>query len=91
MSDQPKGGNPYLSGPISAVFARTAAPIVLFMLVSGLFTVVDAIFLGRVAVDFYAQQIGARLEDATSFARYLGGSSVLGWWNTRCALKSNPW
>lgn len=35
----------------------------------------DAIFLGRVAVDFYAQQIGARLEDATSFARYLGGSS----------------
>ncbi|MBS0583757.1 MAG: 5-dehydro-2-deoxygluconokinase [Proteobacteria bacterium] len=35
----------------------------------------DAIFLGRVAVDLYAQQIGARLEDATSFARYLGGSS----------------
>jgi 5-dehydro-2-deoxygluconokinase len=35
----------------------------------------DVIFLGRVAVDLYAQQIGARLEDATSFARYLGGSS----------------
>jgi len=35
----------------------------------------DAIFLGRVAVDLYAQQIGARLEDATSFAKYLGGSS----------------
>lgn len=35
----------------------------------------DVIFLGRVAVDLYAQQIGARLEDATSFAKYLGGSS----------------
>ncbi|MEP7182486.1 MAG: 5-dehydro-2-deoxygluconokinase, partial [Betaproteobacteria bacterium] len=31
--------------------------------------------LGRFAVDFYAQQIGARLEDVTSFAKYLGGSS----------------
>lgn len=27
------------------------------------------------AVDLYAEQIGARLEDATSFAKYLGGSS----------------
>ena len=27
-------------------------------------------------VDFYAQQIGARLEDVTSFAKYLGGSSA---------------
>ncbi|WP_323120867.1 bifunctional 5-dehydro-2-deoxygluconokinase/5-dehydro-2-deoxyphosphogluconate aldolase [Burkholderia alba] len=35
----------------------------------------DVICIGRVAVDLYAQQIGARLEDATSFARYLGGSS----------------
>lgn len=35
----------------------------------------DVICIGRLAVDFYAQQIGARLEDATSFARYLGGSS----------------
>ena len=26
-------------------------------------------------MDFYAQQIGARLEDVTSFAKYLGGSS----------------
>src|SRR5688500_628944 len=32
--------------------------------------------LGRFAVDFYAQQIGARLEDVTSFAKYLGGSSA---------------
>ncbi|PJG86064.1 bifunctional 5-dehydro-2-deoxygluconokinase/5-dehydro-2-deoxyphosphogluconate aldolase [Conservatibacter flavescens] len=35
----------------------------------------DLICLGRVAVDFYAQQIGSRLEDASSFAKYLGGSS----------------
>jgi len=36
----------------------------------------DLICLGRLAVDFYAQQAGARLEDATSFAKYLGGSSA---------------
>ncbi|ATE72192.1 bifunctional 5-dehydro-2-deoxygluconokinase/5-dehydro-2-deoxyphosphogluconate aldolase [Lysobacter capsici] len=36
----------------------------------------DAIFLGRVAVDLYAQQTGARLEDVASFAKYLGGSSA---------------
>ena len=36
----------------------------------------DIICLGRFAVDFYAQQIGARLEDVTSFAKYLGGSSA---------------
>ncbi|RZN56082.1 bifunctional 5-dehydro-2-deoxygluconokinase/5-dehydro-2-deoxyphosphogluconate aldolase [Avibacterium paragallinarum] len=35
----------------------------------------DLICLGRVAVDLYAQQIGCRLEDVTSFAKYLGGSS----------------
>ncbi|CAG4887511.1 bifunctional 5-dehydro-2-deoxygluconokinase/5-dehydro-2-deoxyphosphogluconate aldolase [Paraburkholderia saeva] len=35
----------------------------------------DVICIGRLAVDLYAQQIGSRLEDATSFARYLGGSS----------------
>ena len=34
----------------------------------------DVICLGRFAVDFYAQQIGARLEDVISFAKYLGGS-----------------
>ncbi len=32
----------------------------------------DVICLGRVAVDLYAQQIGSRLEDASSFAKYLG-------------------
>ncbi|MDR3373666.1 MAG: MATE family efflux transporter [Ancalomicrobiaceae bacterium] len=41
--------NPYLHGPLSLVFLRTAAPIILFMTVSGLFTIVDALFLGRFA------------------------------------------
>lgn len=35
----------------------------------------DLICMGRIAVGLYSQQIGARLEDASSFARYLGGSS----------------
>lgn len=35
----------------------------------------DVICLGRAAVDLYAEQIGARLEDVSRFARYLGGSS----------------
>lgn len=35
----------------------------------------DVICLGRVAVDLYGQQIGAKLEDETTFAKYLGGSS----------------
>ena len=35
----------------------------------------DVICMGRVAVDLYSQQIGARLEDVSSFAKYLGGSS----------------
>jgi 5-dehydro-2-deoxygluconokinase len=30
--------------------------------------------MGRAAVDLYAEQVGARLEDVTSFAKYLGGS-----------------
>jgi 5-dehydro-2-deoxygluconokinase len=36
----------------------------------------DLICLGRLAVDLYAEQQGARLEDASSFAKYLGGSSA---------------
>ncbi|MFT4192123.1 MAG: 5-dehydro-2-deoxygluconokinase [Comamonas sp.] len=36
----------------------------------------DLACLGRLAVDLYAQQIGARLEDVASFAKYLGGSSA---------------
>ncbi len=35
----------------------------------------DVICIGRIAVDFYGQQIGTRLEDTISFAKYLGGSS----------------
>jgi 5-dehydro-2-deoxygluconokinase len=33
----------------------------------------DLVCLGRAAVDLYGEQIGARLEDQTSFAKYLGG------------------
>lgn len=35
----------------------------------------DGICLGRVAVDLYGEQIGGRLEDMQSFAKYVGGSS----------------
>jgi putative MATE family efflux protein len=41
--------NPYLTTPIPALFARTAFPIILIMVVSGFFTVVDALFLGLYA------------------------------------------
>ena len=34
----------------------------------------DLICMGRAAVDLYGEQVGARLEDQTSFAKYLGGS-----------------
>ena len=36
----------------------------------------DVICLGRCAVDLYSQQIGARLEDVSTFSKYLGGSSA---------------
>jgi 5-dehydro-2-deoxygluconokinase len=49
----------------------------------------DIICLGRLAVDLYAQQIGARLEDVTSFAKYLGGSSAnIAFGCARLGLKS---
>lgn len=35
----------------------------------------DLICLGRAAVDLYGNQVGSRLEDMSSFAKYLGGSS----------------
>ncbi|MGX9334428.1 bifunctional 5-dehydro-2-deoxygluconokinase/5-dehydro-2-deoxyphosphogluconate aldolase (plasmid) [Klebsiella grimontii] len=35
----------------------------------------DVICIGRIAIDLYGQQIGARLEDMSTFAKYLGGSS----------------
>jgi 5-dehydro-2-deoxygluconokinase len=34
----------------------------------------DLICIGRAAVDLYGEQIGGRLEDMLSFAKYLGGS-----------------
>lgn len=36
---------------------------------------IDLICMGRIAVDLYGQQIGARLEDMGTFRKYLGGSS----------------
>ena len=49
MSEKDQAHNPYLHGSLTRVFLRTAAPIVLFMTVSGLYTVVDALLLGRLA------------------------------------------
>lgn len=33
----------------------------------------DLITIGRASVDLYGQQIGGRLEDMSSFAKYVGG------------------
>ena len=38
--------NPFLHAPIGALFIRTALPMILVMVVNGLFAVVDAFFLG---------------------------------------------
>jgi len=38
--------NIFLSGSLPAIFAKTAAPIIVVMLANGLFTIVDAYFLG---------------------------------------------
>ncbi len=51
----------------------------------------DVIALGRAAVDFYGEQVGGRLEDTRSFAKYIGGSpcnTVIGAsrLGLRCAL-----
>ena len=49
----------------------------------------DIICLGRLAVDLYAQQIGSRLEDVGSFAKYLGGSSAnIAFGTARLGLRS---
>lgn len=49
----------------------------------------DIICLGRASVDLYAQQIGARLEDVSSFAKYIGGSSLnIATGSARLGLKS---
>jgi 5-dehydro-2-deoxygluconokinase len=34
----------------------------------------DLITIGRASVDLYGQQVGGRLEDMGSFAKYVGGS-----------------
>ena len=34
----------------------------------------DVITIGRSSVDLYGQQVGGRLEDMGSFAKYIGGS-----------------
>src|ERR1700742_2006804 len=36
----------------------------------------DLICLGRAAGDLYAEQLGARLEDVSSFAKYIGGCAA---------------
>ena len=50
----------------------------------------DVICLGRAGVDLYADQIGARLEDASSFSKYIGGSSCnIAAGSSRLGLKSS--
>lgn len=50
----------------------------------------DVICMGRIAVDLYGQQIGARLEDMGTFRKYLGGSSGNVAYGTACqGLKSS--
>ncbi len=50
----------------------------------------DVICMGRIAVDLYGQQIGSRLEDMGSFAKYLGGSSGnVAYGTARQGLKSS--
>lgn len=34
----------------------------------------DVVTLGRAGIDLYGEQIGGRLEDMASFAKYIGGS-----------------
>ncbi|MEX1057596.1 MAG: 5-dehydro-2-deoxygluconokinase, partial [Natronospirillum sp.] len=49
----------------------------------------DVICLGRAAVDMYSEQVGSRLEDVHSFAKYLGGSSAnIAYGTARLGLKS---
>ncbi len=45
-ASDPTNGNFYLSGSLPALFAKTATPIIVVMGVNGLFTLVDAYFLG---------------------------------------------
>jgi 5-dehydro-2-deoxygluconokinase len=50
---------------------------------------IDIACLGRLAVDLYADQIGCALENASSFSKYLGGSSAnIAFGCARLGLKS---
>ena len=50
---------------------------------------IDVACLGRLAVDLYAQQIGCGLESASTFAKYLGGSSAnIAFGTARLGLRS---
>ncbi|KJK22550.1 5-dehydro-2-deoxygluconokinase [Burkholderiaceae bacterium 16] len=50
---------------------------------------IDVACLGRLAVDLYAQQIGCSLESASTFAKYLGGSSAnIAFGTARLGLRS---
>jgi len=83
------GLKPY-SHPSNAHFRKTHEPRMTDHAPPAAAQPLDVIFLGRVAVDLYAQQIGARLEDATSFAKYLGGSSGnAAFGSARLGLKSS--
>lgn len=49
----------------------------------------DIICIGRASVDLYGEQVGARLEDMGSFAKYLGGSSAnIAYGTSRLGLRS---
>ncbi|CAH2804952.1 MAG: 5-keto-2-deoxygluconokinase (EC / uncharacterized domain [uncultured Caballeronia sp.] len=50
----------------------------------------DIVCFGRLAVDLYAQQVDARLEDVSTFSKYLGGSSAnIAFGCARIGLKSS--
>ena len=46
MSKNLSSSNPYLTGPLGAVFAKTALPIIFVMGMSGTVAIIDALFLG---------------------------------------------
>ena len=49
----------------------------------------DVITIGRAGVDLYGQQVGGRLEDMGSFAKYIGGSPTnIACGTTRLGLRS---
>ncbi len=37
---------------------------------------IDVICMGRVAVDLYAEQVGAALDEVSTFRKYLGGCAA---------------